>query len=105
MARPKPVSVRPTTEAQLERWRRCAAYFPKLSFSEFPRRLIDDGVTIELNARRADLVANERFRRLGELTPVEQRRRRRRGEDDYPELADDGLDPFLDERTENEARE
>ena len=81
----KPVSVRPTP-TQLERWRRCAAHYPKLSFSEFLRRAIDDVVTVDENARSADRVADRRAEQLGRLTPEELRRRRRKGLHDYPEL-------------------
>jgi hypothetical protein len=95
-----PVSVRPRSLEQLERWRAAAAYFPKLSFSEYLRRLIDDGAIVELNARRADRLADERFRRLGELTPPEIDERRERGLDDWPEVDpdDDWLDREADEK-------
>ena len=86
--RTKPISVRPTEE-QLERWRTAAAYYPRLSFSEYLRRLIDEGVKVELLDRRAAREVAARVEALGRLRPDQIERLRERGGDvaDWP-LAD-----------------
>jgi hypothetical protein len=69
----QPVSVRPSPE-ELERWRRCAARYPKLSFSAWARRAINEICAVEeANARNA---ARERQAGLEyhRLDPVEARR-------------------------------
>lgn len=78
---------------QLARWKRTAAHYPKLSFSEWLRGTIDGAVTIDELARRADKLADARFARLGAETPLEQRARRRRGEHDWPEVDEAELEP------------
>jgi hypothetical protein len=86
-----PVSVRPT-EQELERWRRCAVYdAPKLSFSAWLRRTLNEGCDVIEANRRADAATAGRVQKLSRLTPPEIEALRERGGDvgDWPELDSD----------------
>jgi hypothetical protein len=88
VARPQPVSVRPSAE-ELDLWRWWAAE-RKLSLSDLIRRTMAEGLELEAAGRRADQAAVRRVARLSRLTPVEIDRLRERGGDwvNWPELAE-----------------
>jgi hypothetical protein len=81
--RVKPVSVRPT-ETELERWRANAAYFPKLSFSQWLRRSISEVCDVAEANRRNEAEDDRRAARLGRLDPTVVRDGDLGNRDDWP---------------------
>jgi hypothetical protein len=81
--RVRPVSVRPT-EPELERWRANAAYSPKLSFSQWLRRSINEVCALQEANRRNEAEDARRAARAASMDPLKVRRIVRRVPEVWP---------------------
>lgn len=71
--RVQPLSLRPSPE-ELERWRRCASRYPKLSFSGWARRALNEICDLEEANARNEAREAERGREWHERDPADARR-------------------------------